>query len=154
MSNKIIVIMVVAVSVLMVIVGAGFFFMWSKLNTISSQSVPGDTHSVEVENSIKKLGPIQPLDTFIVNLADPGGSRYLRVTMNLELKNEEITNEVISRLPQIRDGILMILPTKKYADINTVEGKTVLRDEIIANLNSHLKLGSVTNIYFTEFVVQ
>jgi flagellar basal body-associated protein FliL len=29
-----------------------------------------------------------------------------------------------------------------------------LRDELIARMNSILRRGSVTNIYFTEFVVQ
>ena len=154
MSNKILVLIVASVSAIVILVAVGFFIMWSKLNVISSQSVQGGALSVDVENTGNKMGPIHPLDTFIVNLADSGGNRYLRVTMNLELKNDEVTDEVVTRLPQIRDGILMILPSKKYADISTVEGKTALRDEIILHLNSLLKLGSITNIYFTEFVVQ
>jgi flagellar FliL protein len=48
----------------------------------------------------------------------------------------------------------MLVPAKKYADISTVEGKDVLREELVAKLNSFLKPDSVTNIYFTEFVIQ
>ena len=154
MSNKIMVILMVVVLILVVFVGAGFFMMWNKLNAVGSQNVQGGTNSTTDEGSTQSMGPIFPLETFIVNLADPNGNRYLRVTMKLELKSDEETEQVERRLPQIRDGILMILPTKKYTDINSVEGKTVLRDQIMAGINNQLKKGSVTNIYFTEFVVQ
>ena len=100
------------------------------------------------------IGPIMPLDTFIVNLADEGGTRYLRTTMKLELADDQSLTFVQERLPLIRDSILMILPTKNYEDISTVEGKKTLRDELIAKVNVIMIPGSVTNIYFTEFVVQ
>jgi flagellar FliL protein len=106
------------------------------------------------------MGPIYKLDTMIVNLADQGGKRYLRVTMDLELKPsenldaKEVIDELDKRLPQIRDTILMILPTKQYAEIATTSGKIALRDEIMAKLNALLKKGQISNIYFTEFVVQ
>ena len=90
----------------------------------------------------------------IVNLADQGGKRYLRITMELELSAPELTAEIDKRLPQLRDAILMILPTKTYAEIGSTEGKIALRDELIAKLNSFLKTGTVTTIYFSEFVVQ
>ena len=74
--------------------------------------------------------------------------------MNLELKDEECNLMVQERLPMIRNSILMVLPTKTYTDIATVEGKSALRDEIVTKLNAFLAPGSVTNIYFTEFVIQ
>jgi flagellar FliL protein len=48
----------------------------------------------------------------------------------------------------------MILPSKRFDDISSVEGKIALRDEILEKLNSLLKQGKITNIYFKEFVVQ
>jgi flagellar FliL protein len=89
-----------------------------------------------------------------VNLADHGGKRYLRVTMALELSEPEAQTTIESRLPQIRDAILMILPTKKYDDISTTEGKIALRNELMENINGLMTKGHVNNIYFTEFVVQ
>jgi flagellar FliL protein len=57
-------------------------------------------------------------------------------------------------MPQVRDSILMILPSKQFVDISSVEGKIALRDEILANLNGFLLQGQVSKIYFKEFVVQ
>jgi len=50
--------------------------------------------------------------------------------------------------------VLMVLPEKRFDDIRTTEGKAALRDEIIGKINPLLTKGKVTNIYYTEFVVQ
>ncbi len=54
----------------------------------------------------------------------------------------------------MRDAILMIIPTKRFADISTGEGKTALREEMIGVLNKVLVSGKILRIYFKEFVIQ
>jgi flagellar FliL protein len=145
--------MVAVLFVVMLGLTAGLFMIWTKLSTsnATATTVTGEDNSIAATNI---LGPIYPLDTFIVNLADEGGKRYLRITMNLELTHDKFESEMKHRLPQVRDSILMILPTKRFDDIQTAEGKTFLRNEIIAKLNTLFGSESVTNIYFTEFVIQ
>jgi flagellar FliL protein len=154
MSNKVLIIVAIVFVLLLGMMGTGFFFMWNKMNAANAHSADSGETGASPAEELVKIGPIHPLDTFIVNLADEGGSRYLRVTMNLELKDKDAVALVQERLPMIRNGVLMLLPAKKYADISTVEGKDALRDELVAKLNSFLKPDSVANIYFTEFVVQ
>ena len=143
---------------LMVAIGGGLFMMWSKVSTLDQAVNPPiqdeSQEAIEEESEEAKIGPVIPLESFIANLADPGGNRFLRATMELELVNDDLTKEMEKRLPQIRDCILMILPTRTYQDIQTVEGKIALRTEIIAKLNALLKKEAITNIYFTEFVTQ
>jgi flagellar FliL protein len=74
--------------------------------------------------------------------------------MDLELIEASDADKLNERLPQVRDSILMILPSKRFDDIASMEGKTALRDEIIAKLNSFYTKDVVSNIFFTEFVVQ
>lgn len=153
MSNKLMIALIAVFIMVVLMMGGGFFFMWRQISHVNAQNAPPteqDEESVEAQ----EMGPIFPLKTFIVNLADEGGNRYLRVTMNLELSSEDIVETATARLPQIRNSILMTLPTKKYDDIHTLEGKSALREEIIAKLNGFLSDGTVSNIYFTEFVVQ
>jgi len=155
MSNKILVILIGVLMILMLGMGGGLFMMWNKISDLSIQSAANaGTNPAERQNPEQPLGPIYSLDTFIVNLADKGGNRYLRVTMDFELANPELEAEINKRLPQLRDGILMILPSKRFDDISSVEGKIALRDEILEKLNSLLTQGKITNIYFKEFVVQ
>jgi flagellar FliL protein len=133
--------------------GGGLFMMWNKLSAMETQAMsPSDQEaSVPVE---ELLGPIYPLDTFIVNLADKGGKRYLRITIDLELDGKELESEITKRLPQVRDSILTILPTKRFEDISSAKGKTALRDQMLERINGMLARGQITNIYFKEFVVQ
>ena len=159
MSNKILIILVGLVMVFMVGLGGGLFMMWNKLSAMETQvrrttgdgEQSGPDTPVSVENM---LGPIFPLDTFIVNLADKGGKRYLRITIDLELDSEKLEGEITKRLPQVRDRILTILPTKRFEDISSAKGKTELRDQMLERINDVLAGGRITNIYFKEFVVQ
>jgi len=155
MSNKILLLLIGVLMVLMLGLGGGLFMMWNKLTALNTQSGANAGEKPGVEKSAEHpLGPIFSLDTFIVNLADNGGNRYLRVTMDLELGNSELEAEISKRLPQVRDSMLMILPTKRFEDISTVQGKTALRDEMLATINGYLTQGKITKIYFKEFVVQ
>jgi flagellar FliL protein len=145
--------------VLMLGLGGGLFMMWNKLSAMETrvQSTAEDAEQGDQDSSVpvdKLLGPIYSLDTFIVNLADKGGKRYLRMTIDLEMDSEELESEVKKRLPQVRDSVLTILPTKRFDDISSAKGKTALRDQMLERINGLLTRGKVTNIYFKEFVVQ
>jgi flagellar FliL protein len=154
--NKIILIVVIAVAVLFVgAVGGGFFMMWNKLADLDALVRPEEEEVEEAsDDGLEAMGAMFPLETFIVNLADEKSKRYLRVKMQLELKAGEPIEILEQRLVQVRDIILMILPTKQFHEIRSVDGKTQLRQEIMTRLNELLKKEAINNIYFTEFVVQ
>ena len=159
MSNKILIILIGVMMVFMFGLGGGLFMMWHKMSAMEAQakSAAEDSEQADEDTPVpveELLGPIFSLDTFIVNLADPGGKRYLRVTIDLELDSEELESEIKKRLPQMRDSILTILPSKRFEDISSAKGKTALRDQMMERINGLLARGQITNIYFKEFVVQ
>ena len=154
MSNKIVFALVGILFVVMIGLTGGLFMIWTKLNTTEAQANNTAISNEESQEVQQTPGTIFPMDTFIVNLADEGGKRYLRITMDLELTRGTVSDDLKKRLPQMRDSILMVLPSKRFEDIRTVEGKTSLRNEIIANLNGLFGQERISNIYFTEFVVQ
>jgi flagellar FliL protein len=157
MSNKLVTILVGVLFLLVLALGGGMFMVWSKLSAVSAAA---DASKTEDEKSAEKpkveqMGKIVALDTFVVNLADPGGNRYLRITMDLEVGGDKkAEEEVTRRVPQMRDSVLMILPTKRYADISNTEGKTALREELTGAINGLLSGAKVARIYFKEFVIQ
>ena len=151
MSNKLIFLIVAVLLVVTLGLAGGFFMMWNKLSDLNTQA---NAAVEDQQDQTAALGTLFPLDTFIVNLADQERSRYLRVTMDLELAAATDTQKLTERLPQVRDRILMLLPSKRFADISSTEGKTALRDEIIGKLNGLFPGNVITDIFFTEFVVQ
>lgn len=141
---KLILIIVVALGLL----GGGGFFAYSKFFAKHGGEGEGSHAAVEA------APVIQELDTFLVNLSDPGGKRYLKLTMRLKLSGPPVAQEFTNRNFELRDMILMILSAKEFADIASPEDKAALKQEILAQLNQSLKQGQVQDIYFTEFLVQ
>lgn len=135
----------IILAVLVLVLGAGGYVGWSHFAQSSkpSHTTPKITKEIVYE-----------LDTFLVNLSDPGGRRYLKVNIKLRLDNQKVVKELNDRKDQLRDRILMLLSSKRFDDIATLAGKMALKQEIMSRLNSILKEGRVEQVYFTEFLVQ
>lgn len=108
----------------------------------------------ERSNDFLNVGPMYPLDQFVVNLLSESGSRFLKLELNLELDNEKLSPEIDGKKPLIRDIIIRTLTSKTYEDISTAKGKERLKDEIVSRLNEVLRDGYIKNVYFTDFIVQ
>lgn len=150
---------IIGVAIVLLLAGGGFFFLRkgpSEKTAIAEEKAPApkEEHSAAKSEEKAGTGVIMDLDPFVVNLADNPEIRYLKVTIKLELTKADYTEEVNSRMPQIRDSLLILLSSKEYAAIRTVEGKMELRDEILQRLNTILKKGAVKTAYFTDFVAQ
>jgi len=155
MSNKLLIILVGVLCLLVLGMGGGMFMIYTKLSSVSAKAESPEADKSGEKGKAEQAGKVVSLDTFIVNLADPGGNRYLRVTMDLEITGgKPADDELAKRVPQLRDAILMILPTKRYADISTTEGKTAMREELTGAINGLLATAKVARIYFKEFVIQ
>lgn len=97
---------------------------------------------------------IFPLDPFIVNIYDGQELRYLKVKVELEMVGPIVKAEIEGRLAPIRDSILILLSAKTLQDIQDVQGKNALKDEILGAINKNIPPGKIVKIYFTDFVVQ
>ena len=100
------------------------------------------------------LGVMVPLDPFVVNLSGTQGKRFLKVALTLELSSPEVNAEVNENLQKIIDSILILLSSKTFEDVYSIQGKFKLKDEITTRVNRFLVLGHVKDAYFTEFVIQ
>ena len=153
-SKTVLIIIIAGFVLFMAMAGAGFYILWQKMPGSPANSVTTSKSVTEKEPPTKGLGPIYSINPFIMNLAGSGGKRFLRVKMDLELKDQIIFEQVRAQLPRVKDKLLTILSSKKFGDINTVEGKSNLRAEIAARIDTLFSKGAVTNVYFTEFVIE
>ena len=144
---------IIIIIAVLVLGGGGFGAYWFLLRT----PPPTAAELAEIEAAKKPepvILPVFALKPFVVNLADKKSRRYLKVTMKLELSNEELLEEVDKRRAQLRDVVLTLLSSKTAAEISTLEGKFLLRQDIIKRVNVNLVTGKVTKVYWEEFVVQ
>jgi flagellar FliL protein len=94
------------------------------------------------------------LEPFLVNLADPGGRRYLKVKLTLELDHDKNFKKAEKSLPAIRDAIIMTLSSKKFVDLSTLDGKQNLRQEILVKMATIVGDKIIAGVYYNEFIIQ
>ena len=94
------------------------------------------------------------LPTLTVNLADPSGTRYLTIGMDVEVNAPSAAQEIDAQGSRVRDAIILLLSSKKIQDLATAEGKILLKTEVAGRLNQILGTQRVVRIYFTEFVIR
>lgn len=100
----------------------------------------------------RSTGLVLSLPPITVNLAEPGGRRYLKLGLEVEV-NSDVGRQLKENNARIRDAIIMLLAGKTYGDISTPDGKVLLKAEIAARINQILGSQRVVRVYFTDFVV-
>jgi flagellar FliL protein len=107
------------------------------------------------------------LEPLLVNLADAGGSSYLRVAMTLRVadvadKRGAKANDEKSRgdkgmddaVATVRDTVLTVLGRQTADGLLATDGKEHLKTELKAALGEHNADLKVKDVFFTDFLVQ
>jgi len=152
-NNLLLIVIIVLLLVLLIVGGLVAYFLLSGGDE-EEQVEPQKVEKKRKVSNMTEIGPIYPLDGFIVNLLSNNSSRYLKCKIDLELDSPELQEEVDKKLPAIRDLIIRILSTKTVEEIQTSKGKEKLKEEIRRKINEILTTGEIRNVYFTEFVIQ
>lgn len=93
------------------------------------------------------------LDPFTVNLAGDS-ERIVQIKVTLEMLDENGFEEVVSMGAHARDTIVHILNGKSFDELQSIQGKLFLKDEITVALNEQLNESFIKDIYFSRFVLQ
>ena len=97
---------------------------------------------------------IYPLEPFIVNIYDGAELRYLKIKVEFEMANPQVKPELEAKMAPLRDAILILLTTKTMQEIQDLQGKNQLREQILAAVSKVVPPSKITKVYFTDFVVQ
>jgi flagellar FliL protein len=100
---------------------------------------------------------ILAFEPFVVNLADPSGSRFLRTTVQL-IVTSELEAEHVKKTPVVmmeaRGAILELLAVQTSEALVTPGGKTKLKKAIAEAVGAALEHVKVVDVLFSDFVVQ
>lgn len=151
MNKKLILLVILALAVL----GGGGGTVWFLMGGEEKGKKSNHAEPVEEADShIDEIGPVVDLEPFVLNLADREQLRYLKVSIKLQLDRPKDQTDFDVRLPAIRDALLVLLTSKESRALRTVEGKMLVRDEIGGRVNTIMKQGKITNVFFTDFIIQ
>lgn len=119
--------------------------------------VVSERELASIQETLQKELEIEPIlytmETFNTNL-EGLPRKFIRLEINVEMYSQEGFEELFSNDGQARDALMRILNGKTLEDVETVQGKLHLKNEIAGELNDLLHRGVVKNVYFTKFQVQ
>jgi flagellar protein FliL len=120
---------------------------------IKPHLVPESLQAAE-NKSNETRGTILMLDDVTVNLKGSRKSRFLRVSIGLEVDDDKVIAEIEMRKPEIRDAVITSISGRRVDQLISVEGKEQLKAELKQRIDGTLKEGNILKVYFSDFVVQ
>lgn len=102
-------------------------------------------------------GPSKPSKTFkniIANLAGTMQSRYIKISFTLEGKSPDFEAILTENESKIIDTTLSILSTLTIVDLDNPAIRSQLRNDLLVAYANALEKDIISNMYFSEFVVQ
>ena len=133
--------------------GSGGGYYWWRVKAHAKQAARekiGNADNAD-DGEVKQVIELQP---FIVNLADRNEARYLRMTVSLGIAESGDDKPDPLFTTKVRNAILGIVTTKTSEEILTVEGKAVLRKEMLEAARRVVNKPEVHAIYITDFIIQ
>lgn len=111
----------------------------------------------EEEQAPAQYYQIKP--SFIVNYQSHGRQRYLKVDVAMMTRDDDVYAAFDEHAPLIKSRMLAIFGAEVYEDMQTHEGKELLRQKILKSLSDTMaeetgKKGVVEQVLFTNFVMQ
>ena len=143
--------LLVGIPTFMLLMGGGAGAWWY----FNKPPVDGSAEAASEQADDAKAG-IVPLESFIVNLADSGGRKYVRANILIlvpeaaEAKEVEENKLVISRM---RSAVIEVLAKRTAVELLTAEGRAALKHDIAETAKgiAHIE---VRDVLFEEFIVQ
>lgn len=139
---------------ILVLIGVGF---WATRTWLGQTLLPDNRAVAPVSETNKlndEIGPTVDLREFLVNIISEDNSHYLKTAMTIELSSSAAQEELIARMPKVRDAVLLLISNKTFEELYDLQGKKQLKAEVMLSINSIISNGEVTAVYLTDFIVQ
>lgn len=152
---------------LIIIAGAGaggYFFLSGQNGTEDKQQAPErEEQTMQIPDDDYELFNIDissqqvySVSELVVNLADPGGKRYLIIEVQLIVRSKDILERINSNPifgARIKDTIIMTGSAKTFDDLSSVQGKMFFREELKIRFAEFIGRNTIVDVLFSKFVL-
>jgi flagellar protein FliL len=153
---------VLGVAVTALVVGGVVYYL------VRSGRLPAhDSSAHKAEAAVPMTTHVMALEPLLVNLADAGGSSYLRVAMTLRVADAATKRDAKPReeaakdnkagdeaMAEARDTVLTVLGRQTPDGLLAPDGKERLKAELKAAFGAQNTDLKVVDVFFTDFLVQ
>lgn len=145
-KSKLLLMIIIAVLVLVLGGGGAAFFLMKKKAAADEEAEDADEPPAKVAKAKKKKKDAHAappafvkLDPFVVKLqGEQQQENYVQAVPELKLAEALIADQIKQYTPEIRHKVLLILASKKAAELSTPEGMQKLANQMRVTINSIL----------------
>ena len=157
--KKIIMFAVVGLVMLGLGVGGTMFMMGSGDSSSEEMAEEEMTEEEMMEEPMMKDSIYHDLHpAFVANFSGVSKKKYMQVYVVAMAHEQSVIDDLKLHMPAVRNNILMTLSRKTSDEVATVEGKEMLRKEVLETVRNTMaeKTGEegIQDLYFTKFVSQ
>lgn len=117
----------------------------------------GGDHEPAKEGEAKAEGEgaaVHLLENLVLNPASSGGSRFLLLTVAIEVGNAKAGEDFKTRDAELRDIILTSLGVKTVEELTEIARREQFKTDLKTAINAKFGKKAVKGLYFPQFVVQ
>jgi flagellar FliL protein len=147
----------IIIAVVLIALGVGGYFGYTMFLAKPDEAATADQAAEGADKGAAQEnleGQLVPLPVFLVNLADPLGRRYLKLGIEVEVRDPQAQEALTKYEAKIKDTLLLLLSSKTYDALSTMKAKVELKQEIADRLNQIVGNGAILRVYITEMVIQ
>lgn len=144
--------MIIGAAIVVVLLGGVgmFFFMSSSAPGEAGGEAHGAASAAAAHNTF-----IFNLPSMTVNLSsDDGGTAFMKLTIALEVADEQMMNAIQPRLPRVIDAFQVYMRELRKSDLEGSAGIYRLKEELLRRVNIAIYPAHVQSVLFKEILVQ
>jgi flagellar basal body-associated protein FliL len=115
----------------------------------SSIALAGQRGQVEVSEMTFNISPLRDRETQIIQRM-----QYASLSFSIELRDRAFEEKFSGIQPLFMDRLVALMADKEFEKLTTVQGRYLLRTELVELINQLAKRPIATDLYFTEFVIR
>lgn len=100
------------------------------------------------------FGGYYEIRELVVNPAGTEGTRYLLLSVGLEVRSSRDMDRIQQREVVIRDAIITMMGRRTVSELASIEERNAIKQEMGIMINQILGQRAVRNLFFTQYVMQ
>ncbi|MCF6238375.1 MAG: flagellar basal body-associated FliL family protein [Candidatus Marinimicrobia bacterium] len=151
------VVKIIILVLVMSVLSLGAFFISKSLLWPKYQAYKEAKEMAAIEqakNEVPTMGIIHIIDNITVNTLGSGGRRYVIAEIALEVADQMVVDEIVTREPQIRDMFIRYLRRQTAQHVLDLGFQERSRRDLTKMLNNQLNAGRVDSLYYVKLLLQ
>jgi flagellar FliL protein len=120
----------------------------------SEGAAEGGGHGAKEGGAEGASAPVYTLDNLVLNPAGSDGTRFLLVTISLQVKDAATLEAMKGRDAELRDAVLVTVGNRTVEQLASVAARDSLKAELQAAAKKLFRRNVVRRVYFPQFVIQ